>query len=738
MDAKLESAQFILRPAVKEILKTTAIIAVFVAGSRASMPDGLAPFGVALAAAAFMAQLPVGAFIGCALGVASKFSIESAIALCLFFAGAFSFKQLTGKIYNRQVLLSAFAGQLIAALIMRFGSSYAIMTGLLGCLAAVLLAQVYLNAIKVMQTLRARKLLAEDEIIALCLFSGAVLLGLIEIQLANILPAGLLACAVTMLISYNSGAGDGAVCGLALGAMMAVGGEKEYIVILGIAGITAGSLRVIGKLGCAVGGMIAAAIVVFYTRTDYWPLLNCAIGASLFLILPGRISNEVGRFMNAAKRRSINRKEYLYRLREMTGEKLREFEEAFNQMGEVFVSPVSNTEPVWDIGCLRNICAACSAESRCWLDREKLREYIEQAVEGRVPSMLERCRRLPMVTGIAKSLIKCMHNQEHAINAQEQSIALVGKQLKGVALVVNSMAKRLNKDVTYDEVMEARIMKELDKVGVSAKDVLVQCSGGKRSVIVEGRHCSRKCGGTAQVAVSEICGKQMRLSGKECQNSCRATYEEAPSFLVDAGVFSIAAGAICGDTAIETGLSSERHLLALSDGMGTGDRAAKESATAIKLLERLYRAEIERESAMEAVNRLLLLRSDGEMFTTIDICCIDLVSGCAELCKLGSAPTFWINSSGISVLSSDSLPVGILEKTKPKVINAILREGDWIIMMSDGVYEALGENIKPAVAKFACGDPRNAAKCLCACAKETGFDDDMTVIAARIYVTKRI
>ena len=57
-----------------------------------------------------------------------------------------------------------------------------------------------------------------------------------------------------------------------------------------------------------------------------------------------------------------------------------------------------------------------------------------------------------------------------------------------------------------------------------------------------------------------------------------------------------------------------RLLAAISDGMGSGEAAARESARCISLLRKFVCAGIERDAALAAVNSLLVMRDGEETF----------------------------------------------------------------------------------------------------------------------------
>ena len=66
----------------------------------------------------------------------------------------------------------------------------------------------------------------------------------------------------------------------------------------------------------------------------------------------------------------------------------------------------------------------------------------------------------------------------------------------------------------------------------------------------------------------------------------------------------------------------------LSDGMGSGEQAAKESISAVRILERFLRSGVEPATAMKILNSVMLLKSSESWgYAAIDLMCIDLFTG---------------------------------------------------------------------------------------------------------------
>ena len=84
-------------------------------------------------------------------------------------------------------------------------------------------------------------------------------------------------------------------------------------------------------------------------------------------------------------------------------------------------------------------------------------------------------------------------------------------------------------------------------------------------------------------------------------------------------------------------------------------------------------------------------------------------------------------------MESSSLPVGILGGVSFERNAITLRDGDWIVMVSDGAVASGYEWIISDIEHFEGDDPKELSERLAAaakCRRSDGHEDDITVIAA--------
>lgn len=140
----------------------------------------------------------------------------------------------------------------------------------------------------------------------------------------------------------------------------------------------------------------------------------------------------------------------------------------------------------------------------------------------------------------------------------------------------------------------------------------------------------------------------------------------------------------------------------LSDGMGCGEEACADSSQVLDMMEKMMEAGFETNMAAEMVNGALLAagdRSGRRNMSTLDICSLNLYQGLCIFRKIGAAASFLKSNSYVEQISMPGLPLGILscgreedQGIQHQSVSRELIDNDYIIMVSDGVLDALQES----------------------------------------------
>lgn len=183
----------------------------------------------------------------------------------------------------------------------------------------------------------------------------------------------------------------------------------------------------------------------------------------------------------------------------------------------------------------------------------------------------------------------------------------------------------------------------------------------------------------------------------------------------------------------------QKIVMSLSDGMGSGAAASEDSGKVIELTEQLLETGFSARSALKLVNTVLLLAGTEQNPATLDLCCVDLMDGVMEAMKLGAVPTFLKGRDGTEILEGGELPMGVSKTIEPVLLSRKLWDNERIIMVSDGVLEAMpGESKEESMREFldgiAAGNPQEMAERILEFALSVGeAGDDMTVLVGGIF-----
>lgn len=148
----------------------------------------------------------------------------------------------------------------------------------------------------------------------------------------------------------------------------------------------------------------------------------------------------------------------------------------------------------------------------------------------------------------------------------------------------------------------------------------------------------------------------------------------------------------CGDSHIVFN-SGNQHYLAISDGMGQGIDASKESKLTLEVLSKLVLNGVDLKDTLNSINTLLRIKNHSDMFTTLDLCNINLANAKTRIIKYGANNSYHIRYGEIEEISCKSLPVGIVSNITMTSYELMLKDEDILIMVSDGV----GDNFKGIV-----------------------------------------
>ena len=119
------------------------------------------------------------------------------------------------------------------------------------------------------------------------------------------------------------------------------------------------------------------------------------------------------------------------------------------------------------------------------------------------------------------------------------------------------------------------------------------------------------------------------------------------------------------------------------------DCTLENAVQVIDLLEQFLGSGFDKETAIRLIHSSMLLQTEGQSSATVDLCMADLYTGDCEFLKIGASTTFLKRKHWVETITSTSMPMGILQDVDYECTRKRLEEGDYIVMVSDGVMDAL-------------------------------------------------
>ena len=355
------------------------------------------------------------------------------------------------------------------------------------------------------------------------------------------------------------------------------------------------------------------------------------------------------------------------------------------------------------------MCSSCDACAICWgaakhVHTSKIRRMLQAVVahnskEDIIESnYMENC---PCYRGMVEEAVWAFSrmelNEAWYQRLQENRMVIAG-QLDAMADVMQDWTKGQKNLDGKSKMLLARIGFEVRERGLVAEQIHIYEDRDKRRSITA--EVASKWGGGIPSknylrALEKATGMALRL-----QKDARAVLTRDPvsitayedtCFDAISGVATKAkeGAAISGDNFSLFLLENGRYNICLSDGMGSGPAASKESDMVVDLMEKFMEAGFPTDTAIRMMNSAMVLKGDDESYSTMDYATVDLYTGKVELIKIGAAASFLKHKEEVTCLSSSSLPAGVCMQQLAKPQEAKMCHGDFLVMVTDGVLEYL-------------------------------------------------
>lgn len=557
-------------------------------------------------------------------------------------------------------------------------------------------------------------LLGKENRLGLIILGVTILISLMEVNvfcwnIGRTLALVLILCAA-YLYGGGYGAGLGVISGFAPSLLTTV--ISPYAGIYALSGLLAGLFRGLGKAGCVAGfimGQLGLAYYLLYIHDLNILLIESITAGLVFLLLPTHLIHKMDMFFPNRCKIQETEKVLLNKIYDVSNI-FKELSKTFKQISddiewenkarfELILKSITN-----------RVCSGCSVFMICWQREKKstcqhictLFNLIE--VQGKVnkedlPGELrKRCIRPDDLVTVAGCLFETHLIDKYYRKKLDETRGLVAEQLQGVSSVMENLAGDIKIDRDQFSEKESYIFNKIAEMGIEVMSISLSQTNSKNielDITKEACKGKMECNILIKPYLEEYLQDSYIVDRSSCAIKkghliCTCKFRPTTALKVTIGFSQVKCEGtvVCGDSYKSFELKGGKHIIALSDGMGVGAKAAKESNTVISLLEQLLKNGFEKEIAVKTINSVLGVRSEDETFATLDLAIIDIYSGEVEFIKIGAAPGFIKRANQIGIIKANSHPLGILNGIEVLRQTKHLCKGDALIMVSDGALEA--------------------------------------------------
>ena len=720
-------------------LKNIPIYIISLMISMVGITGEFSPFSISILGACIVNSVPLlGVVLFAIIGSSIKFGVSGALtyiltALLLILSMFVVKPRCNDEEKNEKIRLAKniFISTLIIQLA-KVGISgftlYDILSIISFSIITVVFYKIFVNSIIAVRDFRDVKAFSIEEVLGASLMIAIAVGAFGDLSVFGFSIRNILSILIVLILGWKNGVLVGTTAGVTIGVTFGIITSSDPVMVAAyaISGMIAGILNKFGKIGVIIGFCLGN-IVLAYVSNGYTvelihfkEILIASIG---LLAIPKSVQINIEEFMGNSKLlpvfpdRALNKsKETAERLNNVSDtiqemaksykiEKSQVEEETVQSNKDIFISELldnlngyennmlyedmTKTEgPIVDEifkllidkqeitrEQLLDIFAKCNSYI-VGFDDKKISEYLEENISQMI-------RVINMSYKISKSNFVWQKKFE-------ENKKNIETQLQGVSKVISSIAENIEKNIKNEEqyskekkqVVELLKQKEIEiqEISIQKEDrflieVYMQKSNNTDIEYIE-------------KILTEVL-KEKIVFNQEASIGTRLNFLSDDKFVMALGNADTTKSNsdISGDSLLSIRLKDGKYLVALSDGMGSGNDAKQSSNKALKMLENLLLSGFDKKTSLELINSSLINQNE-EIFATLDIAIIDLYCGNIEFIKSGACPTYIKNKNKVQIIKSNSLPAGIINNANLQSFDRDIAEGEIMLMCTDGILDS--------------------------------------------------
>jgi len=501
----------------------------------------------------------------------------------------------------------------------------------------------------------------------------------------------------------------GAVFGIALGFNTAF--PAQIVCIYTISSLLSGLFGRYGRLAVSGAFTFSSLITTLLLCPEANGILTVSYVAAACLILffvPDRALTIMAAAANKPRKEAL----YTQRVKEAVSSAVLKTIDSIDSVGTIFHEVIESfhdtkydsSDAVFD-ATAEAVCKNCSLYRFCWQkDKSKTLSCTQRmysVMESKNTISKKETPKEFLDMCIRSDAFLCELNKNYEAfkvtkmwsGKVQESKRLVAEQFKNISMVLKNAHASIAKEIDFIPEAERKIAAELSKRGISAEKISVHYRDGY-TVTIEKLSCDSKseCDTIIPEIICDVLEVPMVKVPTDCNRAmCSVTFHQKTKLSADVATSATtkAGSAGSGDSFAVFPVDAGKIAIAVCDGMGSGDMASFQSNITVELSKKLLSAGFDKETCVRLINDILMANADKDTFSTIDLCIVNLHTGETEFIKTGSANSYLRLRDGFETVQASSLPAGMVRAIEPDLYTKELCAGDFVIMATDGVTDAL-------------------------------------------------
>jgi stage II sporulation protein E len=568
-----------------------------------------------------------------------------------------------------------------------------------------------------------------------------------------------LAGVVVLLCAMYGGVTGGAIGGVSTGVVFSLSSVSYSFLCgaFGFGGLMAGLFSVTGKIGVAVAFLLSDIIMSFacVNKTIVSTLaIEGLFAVGVFLLIPKSVGNVVSALFAPVDdvNSGIALKENVIMRLNFTSKAIKDVSSCVTKVSDKMKKLCVDTISGVFKNSKESICDNCGMRMFCW---EKEKSITQDDFNRLTDTLKEKglitvedidnlfvkkcCRKNELAKSITRHYRSYLMSMESSRRISSIRNGLAG-QFGGLSEILNDMAQEFSQTDVCDFESSERLSHLLRQHKLIP--ILCNCRIVNSRMTVEIELSDRSKGSIKKSVLlretERCCGRRfLEPMTTIAQDRVRVVMNEMPMFDTEIGSCQHIAnsGKLCGDT-ISCFKDDKGNLVALiSDGMGTGGRAAVDSMMTVNLMEKMIKSGLSFDCALSLTNSALMVKSQEESLATVDMTVFNLFTGKTEFLKAGAPFTYVKKRGRVMKKEIPSIPAGILNEVKFTRESCTLSGEDMVVMISDGAIIDDDQWLLSLIKSWKEGSCQDLAEAVVdeAIRRNEGYkDDDITVVVIKL------